>query len=171
MLDRFIFVDKQSNRYTVKRVERYIRKQGKKQRLTLAKKHHITGYIRDWKTTRRIDPYTFQYDIEQRGYMFSMAFYSALVMAKYGVESDVILDFMSKEKPYPYFGYQLEREDLKAVIQNRIKPALHSLQNCYATGERPLVSVRTGKALTREDLVGSLYYQYYPESVQKEFIS
>lgn len=83
MLDRFIFVDKQANRYTVKRVDKYIRKRGKKQRLTLAKKHSITGYIRDWKTTRRIDPYTFQYDIEQRGYMFSMAFYSALVMAKY----------------------------------------------------------------------------------------
>jgi hypothetical protein len=110
-LDRFIFIDQEKRRYTVKWVNKFIKRQGKAKRIKLASKHKIIGLIRDRKTTSLdvakatdadINFYNFEMEVSKWGYDFSMAFYSALVLAKYGVLSDVVLDFVQKKDPYPY---------------------------------------------------------------------
>lgn len=177
-LDRFIFIDQDENRYTVKRVDRFIKRNGKSKRIKLASKRNIIGYIRDWKTTSldvakasddEVNFYNFDSEVEKRGYDFSLAFYSALVLAKYGVLSKATLDFVQKKHPYPYLDYSIDVKRIHYIIKDEIKICLQTLAQCLETCEapedRPLVHVVTGAPLGRGDLMKSDYYQMFPESV------
>lgn len=90
--------------------------------------------IRDRKTTGNVQ--FLEYNIETKfDYVLSMAFYYTLARVKYNVDCDVILDVLWKKKPYPYFPYRIDKDRLFYSVQNKIKPWLEALIECYNTNQ------------------------------------
>lgn len=169
-LDRFIFFDKSGRRYSVKWVDNVIKRHGKGKRLRIVKEYGIKGYIRDRKTAGNVD--NFEYDMEETfDYVTSMAYYYVLVLVKYGVESSVALDVLSKKDPYPYYGYKLPPWRLRVQAVEKIKPGLQAYKRSLANDDRPLVKPLTGEQIHRNELVTSPYYPYIQEAKQRQMIA
>lgn len=98
-------------------------------RLSLEKK-----MIRDWKTSGQFQ--TFEYNLETTfDYILSMAFYYVLVKVNHGIDCDVILDVLGKNKPYPYMWYMLDKPRLLSSLESKIIPGLRALKECYDKNE------------------------------------
>ena len=96
-------------------------------RLSLDKK-----MIRDWKTSWQIS--YFEYNMDTTfDYIMSMAFYYVLVLTKYNVKCDAVLDVLWTTYPYQYYWYKLNPQQLFDKVADKIKPWLDALIECYET--------------------------------------
>jgi len=92
-----------------------------------------------------------------------MSFYYACIYAIYGVESDVYIDVVEKQKPYKTDVISIPRSWMKDKLSHVIKPALDRLVKCIDTNER--------SEPTRDELIQNRslarYFNYFDVSIQK----
>ena len=168
-LDRLVFYDKAWDRYLPEEVDQFIEIEWRQKRIETVKENDIKAYNRDRKTSWRID--NFEYDMEETfDYVMSMAFYFALVKAKYGVLCDSILDVLSKKDPYWSIVYRLHRQLLMRKLQEKIIPWLIALRRAYETDTREPIDPLTGQPVSRYDMMKSPYYPYMKWAIQKDTV-
>lgn len=168
-LDRFVFVDKDKNRYLPSEVDEFIKAYGREKRQELVKDNGIFWVIRDWKTSGNMD--NFEYDMEETfDYVISMSFYYVLVLAKYKVSSHVFLDVLSKKEPYWSYIYRLKPERIIDKVKFYIKPLIEDLIRAYEHNIREPIKPLTGEPVTRNEMMSSKYYPYMKWAIQEKII-
>ena len=164
-LDRFVFVDKNENRYLPVEVDEYIETEWRDARMKLVKNEGIYWIIRDWKTSGNMD--TFEYDMEETfDYVMSMSFYFVLVLAKYWVRSHVFLDVLSKKEPYWSFVYRLKPDRIIDKLKFYIKPLIDDLIRAYEHNVREPIKPLTWSPVTRWEMMKSKYYPMMKWAIQ-----
>ena len=164
-LDRFVFIDKDENRYLPQEVDEYIAAQWREEWVKLIKDNSIRWIIRDRKTSWNMD--TFEYDMEETfDYVLSMSFYYVLALAKYGVSSDVYLDVLSKKDPFWSYIYRLKPERIVDKIRFYIKPLTDDLIRAYANDVWEPIKPLTGEPVSRGEMMKSKFYPYMKGAIQ-----
>ena len=170
--DRFVFIKYENwdevERYTIEEYDKLVEWMNRNQKKQYVVDNWIKGLLRDFKTIKgkgiAKTKKELMYDQETKfGYVFSMSYYYSIIYVKYGVESDVRIDFVEKTAPYLTEVIRIPDYFLSAKMSELIIPTMKLAVDYEETGIYPAAD----RAVIMESNELKKYYQYF-DNVQQE---